>query len=150
VYEIDYRQYQQIVRPGSTLVWRIYSRIGSGDVPWPEMTHVGSPFDLRGYYWGHYRDVVGSYGILEYRYKFMTNRPNSLRPYAGRKESRHGFVVWVGLGVIGNDFFAQWGNWMPNAGVGYRFEVHPRMNARIDIGWGRKTNGVYFNFTEAF
>jgi hypothetical protein len=114
------------------------------------MTQVGNPFNLRGYYWGQYRDRVGSYGILEYRYKFMTDKENRLRPYEGRKESRHGFVVWVGLGAIGNDFGAQWGNWMPNAGVGYRFEVQPRMNARIDIGWGYETVGLYFNFNEAF
>jgi hypothetical protein len=114
------------------------------------MTQVGNPFNLRGYYWGQYRDVVGSYGILEYRFKFMTNRQTRFRPEEGRKESRHGFVVWAGLGVIGNDFGAQWGNWMPNLGVGYRFEVQPRSNARIDFGWGRETFGIYFNFNEAF
>jgi outer membrane protein assembly factor BamA len=150
IFEIDYRQYQQIVRPGSTLAWKVYSRTGSGDVPWPEMTQVGNPFNLRGYYWGHYRNVVGNYVLLEYRYKFMTNKQNRLRPYEGRKESRHGFVVWVGLGTIGSDWNVQWGNWMPNAGVGYRFEVQTRMNARIDFGVGKETYGIYFNFNEAF
>jgi len=150
VYAIDYRQYQQIVRPGSTLAWQVYTRVGTGDVPWPEMTQVGNPYNLRGYYWGQYRDVVGTFAILEYRYKFMTNRKHFLRPYEGRKESLHGFVVWVGLGAIGSNYGAQWGNWMPNAGVGYRFEVQPRSNARLDIGWGYETVGIYFNFNEAF
>ena len=114
------------------------------------MTQVGNPFNLRGYYWGRYRDVAGTYGIVEYRFKFMTNKPNRLRPEEGRKESRHGVVFWVGLGVIGNDFGSQLGNWLPNVGIGYRFEVQPRMNARVDFGVGTETYGIYFNFNEAF
>jgi hypothetical protein len=111
---------------------------------------VGNPFNLRGYYWGHYRDVAGTYGLLEYRYKIMTDKQNRLRPYEGRKESRHGFVAWVGLGAIGPGYGDQLGNWMPNAGFGYRFEVQPRSNARLDVGFGHETWGVYFNFNEAF
>jgi len=41
-------------------------------------------------------------------------------------------------------------HWMPNFGVGYRFEVQPRMNVRFDFGVGRDNFGFYFNFTEAF
>jgi len=48
IYEIDYRQYQEIVRPGSILAWQVYTRIGAGDVPYAEVTQVGTPFDLRG------------------------------------------------------------------------------------------------------
>jgi hypothetical protein len=39
---------------------------------------------------------------------------------------------------------------LPNVGVGYRLEVQPRMNLRIDFGWGFETFGFYFNFNEAF
>jgi hypothetical protein len=47
---------------------------------------------------------------------------------------------------------------LPNWGIGYRFEVQPRMNVRADIGFGREfldsgnkfVPSVYFNFTEAF
>jgi hypothetical protein len=35
-------------------------------------------------------------------------------------------------------------------GLGYRFELQPRSNVRIDIGFGRNSSGIYFNFTEAF
>jgi hypothetical protein len=150
VYAIDYRHYRQIVRPGSTLAWQVYTRYCTGDVPWAELTQVGNPFNLRGYYWGHYRDAAGTFAILEYRYKFMTERQSRFRPEEGKKESRHGPVAWVGLGAIGPGYGEQWGNWMPNGGFGYRFEVQPRMNARIDFGWGYESFGVYFNFTEAF
>jgi len=150
IYEIDYRQYRQIVRPGSTLAWQVCSRFGSETVPWPEMTQIGTPFDLRGYYWGRYRDIAGIFGLLEYRFKFLTDKTNRFRRYEGRKESRHGFVTWLGVGWVGSRMRDLGGNLLPNAGVGYRFEVQPRLNVRVDFGWGVESFGVYVNFTEAF
>jgi len=41
-------------------------------------------------------------------------------------------------------------HWLPNAGVGYRFEFKPRVNVRFDVGAGRDTAGVYFQINEAF
>jgi hypothetical protein len=41
-------------------------------------------------------------------------------------------------------------NFLPNFGLGYRLEVQPRMNVRLDFGFGRDNFGFYFNFTEAF
>ncbi len=35
-------------------------------------------------------------------------------------------------------------------GVGYRYELQPRMNIRLDLGMGRHGSAFYFNFTEAF
>ena len=39
-------------------------------------------------------------------------------------------------------------------GVGYRFEVQPRMNLRLDVGFAKELDGwqpaIYFNFNEAF
>ena len=63
--------------------------------------------------------------------------------------SKHGMVAWLGTGTIGPDP-GQFDRWIPNIGFGYRFEVQPRMNLRIDIGIGRETSGFYFNFNEAF
>lgn len=150
IFEIDYRHYQQIVRPGSTLAWQVYTRIGTGSVPYAEVTQLGNPFDLRGYYWGHYRDRTGLFGLVEYRFKFLQKKPNRLRPQEGRKESRHGFVAWTGMGWIGRDMSNLKGHYLPNIGVGYRFELQPRMNVRVDFGWGIESSGIYFNFTEAF
>ena len=150
IFEADYRQYQQIARPGSTLAWQVYSRIGTGSVPYAEVTQMGNPWDLRGYYWGRFRDRTGLFALVEYRFKFMQNRPNRLRPEEGRKESRHGFVTWAGLGWIGNNLGDLRGHYLPNIGFGYRFELQPRMNVRVDFGWGVDSSGIYFNFTEAF
>jgi len=41
-------------------------------------------------------------------------------------------------------------HWLPNAGIGYRLELQPRMNLRIDLGIGKNSSGLYFNMTEAF
>jgi hypothetical protein len=41
-------------------------------------------------------------------------------------------------------------NWLPNAGIGYRFEIQPRINLRIDFGIGLESKGFYFNFFEGF
>ena len=63
--------------------------------------------------------------------------------------SRHGMVAWMGTGSVAENL-SGFSNWLPNFGFGYRFEVQPRMNLRIDIGMGRETSGFYFNFNEAF
>ena len=64
---------------------------------------------------------------------------------------KSGVVFWAAVGSIGPEtgksFFI---NTLPNVGIGYRFEVEHRLNVRIDFGWGRDSNGLYFNFQEAY
>ena len=50
---------------GKTLAWQFRTRIGKGDVPWGELSQPGTPFDLRGYRWGRYRDKSMLYMVLE-------------------------------------------------------------------------------------
>jgi hypothetical protein len=137
---LDYRQYQTLWRPGAVLAWQVFTRGSWGNVPWDELSRVGSVFDLRGYYEGRYRDRMVLWGLVEYRHTF-TKKDGSL--------SKHGFVGWAGLGTLGHDYMSLYGA-LPNLGVGYRFEVQPRLNVRFDLGWGMDTFGVYFNFQEAF
>jgi hypothetical protein len=61
----------------------------------------------------------------------------------------HGIVFWLGTGTLG-DNVSNFDNWMPNFGIGYRLQVQPRMNLRIDIGFGTESQGFYFNFNEAY
>lgn len=147
IYDIDYRTYTQLGRPGRTLVLQLRSRIGKGNVPWAELSQPGSPFDLRGYRWGRYRDKSMFYGIMEFRNMFRKSgsEPHGLSP--------HGVVAWIGGGSIAPEV-KDFKDWLPNFGVGYRFEVQPRMNVRLDVGFAQEENGwapaVYFNFNEAF
>lgn len=141
----DYRQYKQIIRPGRTLAWQAKLRIGNDAVPWSEMSQLGTPFDLRGYRWGRYRDKDLLFGIVEYRHMFMRKAARK----DGSMMSRFGFVGWVATGSVANNF-TEMTNWLPNMGVGLRFEVQKRMNARFDFGVGDDTTAFYISFNEAF
>jgi hypothetical protein len=104
------------------------------------MSQPGTPFDLRGYRWGQYRDQSMVYFLAEYRHMFLK---------ANGEVGNHGFVLWTGAGSIGKtakDFYG----WLPNFGIGYRLQVQPRMNLRIDFGFGTNSTGFYFNFNEAY
>ncbi len=145
---IDYRQYHRIRnRDGNVLAWQLYSRAGFGEVPYGEMSQLGTPFGLRGYTWGRYRDKSMTHLMVEYRHTFR--KPDgSLR--------RHGVVTWLGAGGIydlehgGSALSGTTNSILPNAGIGYRLEVQPRLNMRLDFGIGRETTGFYFNVVEAF
>lgn len=140
VIQLDTRKFVRIKRPGSTLALQFKSRITSGDVPYSDLAFLGSPYDLRGYYLGHYRDRTMVFGLAEYRYQFTRK---------GGELSRHGIVGWLGTGSIGSTI-TDFTDWLPNAGMGYRFEVQPRMNVRVEVGFGKKTSGFYISFNEAF
>ncbi len=145
VMELDYRQYKKIKRERSTLAWQIKNRTTFGDVPWPELSFLGTPFDLRGYFWGRYRDRVSVFGLVEYRQMFRRKKPNKKGSY----DSRAGFAVWTGAGSIGSGF-DDLVYWLPSVGVGFRLEVQPRMNVRLDFGVGVESTGIYLSFSEAF
>ncbi len=140
IYLLDFRKYFQITRPGRTIAVQAKTRIGVGNVPYGEMSQLGTPFDLRAYPWGRYRDKSLVFFLGEYRHMFLKKSGDM---------SKHGVVAWLGVGSIGSDP-SEFKNWLPNAGFGYRFEVQPRMNVRVDIGFGREVAGFYFNFNEAF
>lgn len=143
ILHIDVRNYINAGRVGSTFAWQARGRFGFGDVPYGEMSQLGTPFDLRGYTWGRYRDESMAFLIAEYRHQF-SNPDGTLK--------KSGMVAWVAGGaVFGVDNNSATNNKiLPNFGVGYRFEMQPRMNMRIDFGLGRETAGIYFNFNEAF
>jgi outer membrane protein assembly factor BamA len=144
IYDLDYRYYLPLREQGGhTLAWQFRTRIGKGEVPWAELSQPGTPFDLRGYRWGQYRDKSMLYMIVEYRHMLIKDN----------RIGHHGLVGWVGtfsIAPLARDFT----NWLPNFGVGYRFAVQPRMNLRLDVGFADTMDGwqpaVYFNFNEAF
>lgn len=70
--------------------------------------------------------------------------------------SMSGFVAWIGSGTIYDiENFETSNNanslsWLPNSGVGYRIEVQPCLNIRLDFSIRRETTGFYFNMNESF
>ena len=142
IIELEYRQFKNIFRPRSTLAWIAKSQIGLGDVPFTELPTFGSPFDLRGYYMGKYRDKSMAYGIVEYRHMFGS--PAKYK--SGNFWAKCGFVAWVGTTPF------DWNKWKLNFGAGLRFQMQPGKNFRLDIGKepGQPGMQVYMNMTEAF
>ena len=140
VIEYDLRYYRSLNRLGNTLAFRAYGRQAFGEVPYSGMTLIGSTDLLRGYLNGQYRDKAGLAVIGEWRYMFFKQE---------RVKGKHGIATWLGTGSIAQNL-GTLSNWLPNAGIGYRLELQPRMNLRIDFGFGRNSSGLYFNFSESF
>ncbi len=149
VVQFKYRQYVQLSQrtTGRTLAWSVYSDNTFGDTPFVRLSTVGSPFDLRGYYQGQYRDNSAHVAMVEYRHKFHADPVN----FFSKLYNRLGFVTWAGVGLLGPAPLDIEGV-LPNYGAGLRIEVQPRMNFRIDIGHSpiEKQSLVYFNMTESF
>jgi len=149
VYTFVYKQFLPLAFIGErkTLAWMLDTRFTSGDVPLTNLSMIGSPFDLRGYYMGQYRDNNSFVLMAEYRSMFNMGDKTWMR----RLLSKFGYVVWGGLGKVSPEI----GNKcdiMPNYGLGLRIEVQPRMNFRLDVGHDPLNNQtlIYFNMTEAF
>ena len=147
ILDLEYRHFQQMFNRRSTLGWTAKSSVSFGDVPFTSMPMFGSPFDLRGYLWGKYRDRSMGYGIVEYRHMFGSQEEYD----RGALLAKLGAVAWVGAGAISDRPIVGWKEFRINYGVGMRIEIQPGKNFRLDIGQepGQKW-GFYMNMTEAF
>lgn len=133
--EITYDRYFRM-RDRDVLAFDVYGKFNWGDVPWSMMSKLGDSRRMRGYFMGQYRDKALLTAQVEYRWHI-----------AGRQ----GMVFWAGTGAIaGNPGALASAHWLPNVGVGYRFEFKPRVNVRFDVGVGSNTKGAYFQINEAF
>lgn len=149
IYTVEYRQYQQLHFLGTrkVMAWQLNGRFSNGNVPITELSMIGSPFDLRGYYLGQYRDKNAVFALAEYRHMFNAGDATFVR----RMASKLGFTAWGGLGSVSKGFIDTY-HLLPNYGGGLRVELQPRMNFRVDFGHDPINNQtlVYFNMTEAF
>lgn len=144
--EIDYRQYKSLGYR-RVLAWTAQTKNVFGDVPLNKYALSGTPFDLRGYYMGQYRDKSSHVVMAEYRQMINTDKSTWVK-----KMLNHvGYTAWAGCGFMGPNPGKIEGV-LPNVGLGLRIEVQPRMNVRLDFGRNmvNKQNLFYFNMTEAF
>lgn len=140
IYTFDFRYYRKLNRGGNVLAFRFYTRSTYGDVPITELSDFSGGKYVRGYPLGKYRDNACALIVGEWRHTFFKR---------DKTQSKHGIVLWGGTSSIASDV-GDMTKWLPNVGVGYRFELQPRMNICIDFGAGDGSQGVYFNFNEAF
>ncbi|NOR87470.1 MAG: BamA/TamA family outer membrane protein [Bacteroidales bacterium] len=149
IYTLTYKQYEELKFIGErkVLAWILDGRFATGNIPLTELSMLGSAFDLRGYYMGQFRDKNAVTVLMEYRHMFNMGDETWMR----RLSSKMGFVVWGGFGTINPDKQLR-SNVLPNYGLGFRIEVQPRMNFRVDIGRDpiNQQTLLYFNVTEAF
>lgn len=146
-FELDYRQYKS-VGERRVIAWTAQTKhVFGSHIPLNKYVLSGTPFDLRGYYMGQYRDKSSHVVMAEYRHMFNTDRSNWFKKLIHRL----GFVAWGGCGFMGPTPVKIEGV-LPNAGLGLRIEVQPRMNVRLDYGrnFVNRQNLFYFNMTEAF
>lgn len=145
--ELDYRQYKEVGKR-KVIAWTAQTKNVFGDnIPLTQYSLTGTPFDLRGYYQGQYRDKSSHIVMAEYRQMLNTDQETWLK----RIINHLGFAVWGGCGFMGPTPTKIEGV-LPNYGVGLRIEVQPRMNVRLDLGKNTVNNQTlfYFNMTEAF
>lgn len=133
--ELTYDRYFRL-RDQDVLAFDVYGKFNWGDVPWNMMSTLGDGKRMRGYFLGQYRDKAMLAAQVEYRRHLV---------------GRHGMVFWLGTGAIAASPGALTSaTWLPNVGIGYRFAFKPRVNVRVDAGFGKDTKGIYFQINEAF
>lgn len=144
--KLDYRQYHSFGKR-RVLAWTVQSNHVFGDVPIMKYTLTGTPFDLRGYYMGQFRDKSSHIVLAEWRQMINTDQSTRIK----RLLSHVGYTVWGGSGFMGPSFTKIEGV-LPNVGAGLRIEIQPRMNLRLDFGRDliNSQNLFYLNMTEAF
>lgn len=126
---------------GAVLAGDLYMKFNSSNSPWTMREMVAADgIRMRGYYMGSYIDNNQIAAQLELRQHIW---------------NRIGATAWVG----GASVFSSIADlhqkdirpeWLPNWGLGLRFQFKHRCNARIDFGMGRHTSGFVFAVGEAF
>lgn len=110
----------------------------SGDVPFEQLPTIGGSNVMRGYVPGQYLDRQITTAQAELRLKLA---------------GRFGVTTWGGAALVcGLHCTASWRDILPTSGVGLRYYLVPaeRLTVRVDLGFGRRVHGLYFDFTEAF
>ena len=136
-YVADIRKYiglknQQII------AFQFYGSFVSDGTPFYELPLLGGGQIMRGYFLGRYRDRLYVAGQTEYRRHLWR---------------RFGIVAFAGIGDVSErfrDFKIRELKSSIGFGLRFLFNKEENVNIRMDIGFGRDTNGVYFGVEEAF
>ncbi|OAN18566.1 hypothetical protein A3K86_06675 [Photobacterium jeanii] len=138
--DVQHRFYHSLEQGRVIATYAAYQQAW-GDIPYYDMPTLGGPTSMRGYYQGQYRDRTTAELTTEYRHTFKRNNGEL---------SNHGITLWTGVGSVAESAKQLSDHLLLSYGVGYRYEVQPRMNVRLDLGFSEHGMAFYFNFTEAF
>ena len=120
------------------LAFQFYADITGGTVPFFRLPALGGEQRMRGYFTGRYRDRLYLTGQVEYRKIVWW---------------RMGVAAFVGAGDVANKF-SQFNTrtikYSYGFGLRFVFNEDESINLRMDLGFGKNTNGLYFALEEAF
>jgi len=135
--EVNTRRYWAFEKD-HVIAFQGYLESTGGQPPFYKYPALGGSNIMRGYFKGRYRDQNYFALQLEYRRYFWR---------------RFGFVVFAGVGDVENEItLFSLPNLKHTLGFGLRFlfNEEEKINLRMDIGFGKDTNGIYFGMEEAF
>jgi len=136
---IDLRKfYRPFHHRQDVLAFQAYGYFTSGEVPFNELGLLGSDMIMRGYYVGSFRDKNLLAAQAEYRWQAL---------------KRWGLVGFAGLGNVNNNVQEiNINNLLPSYGGGLRIKINRKenVNIRIDYGFGKGQQNLYFFIAEAF
>jgi outer membrane protein assembly factor BamA len=122
----------------SVLAAQLFMNFTDGRAPFHQLSLLGGKDMMRGYYLGRYRDNHMALAQVEWRQPLFR---------------RFGVVGFVGIGDVAPDIAGfRLQEFKYSLGGGIRYQVDPRnkINIRLDMGFGKKSRGVYFALFEAF
>ena len=134
---LDFRSFSDL-GSGHILALQAQSIISGGTPPFDQYALLGGGDMMRGYYTGRYRDNILLAAQAEYRKMVY---------------SRLGIAAFAGAG----DVAARWAGFQMRdmkvscgGGLRFMFDTKELLTARLDLGIGRATSGVYLAVREAF
>jgi outer membrane protein assembly factor BamA len=136
-FEFDVRNYKSF-KNGGVLASNFFLQSATGETPFYKLPSLGGK-QMRGYFYGRYRDNFYAMTQIEYRKKFA---------------KRWGYVLFGTLGNVAEnivEFDFHTIKYSYGTGLRYMFNKKERVNIRADIGIGVDGNtGIYFGIEEAF
>jgi outer membrane protein assembly factor BamA len=136
-FNLLYQEFWQIKRR-HILALQTKARLGTGHIPFLDMSTAGNDDLLRGYPKNRFRDRNFLGAQLEYRFPPVW---------------RIGAVTFAGAGDVFHNFSdLEFRLVKYSAGAGLRFLINPaeRLNVRLDYGYGNEGGHFYFIVTESF
>ncbi|HCW07453.1 MAG TPA: hypothetical protein DGG95_08840 [Cytophagales bacterium] len=135
---VDLRKYISFTE-NQVLAFQLVMNTNTGTVPLRSMANIGSNTIMRGYYEGRFTDTNLIAMQAEHRFHLI---------------GKFGMVLFAAAGRVANktsDLF-DLNNLKPSVGTGLRYAIDQKekLNLRLDVGFGQRSNGVYFYITEAF
>lgn len=120
------------------IAFNAYAELTAGNPPFNQLSLLGGPKRMRGYFEGALRDKQYLTIQTEYRMPLIW---------------RFGLVFFGGYGLVAEDLNTIEGSYFKYSyGAGLRFllDEKQKVNLRFDAGFGQNTSGLYITVSEAF